>query len=106
MQLVISVCLLLLLGSASCYPNIGRAGSPRQPELRSVSNPGQPNAVRTTYDISVLGGEAISTEGDVITLRSGQMIEITCKVTYERQLGKYFYVFVHVLHCKNLMNID
>ena len=84
--------ILILLQSVFCHPHLRNVDGRRQFEaIRSSSAIGTPNAVRTTFDVSVLNGEAVSESGDVITLRSGQMIIMTCKVTYERDLGKHFY---------------
>ncbi len=106
-----SAWLLILIQSVFCHPSVRNVGGHRQPAVRnnaphpgpahhlvrSSSNIGTPNPVRTTFDVSVLNGEAVSVSGDVITLRSGQMIKMTCKVTYHRDLGKHFFLIIDLV---------
>ena len=62
--------ILILLQSVICHPSLRNVNGRRQPEVRSSSDIGTPNAVRTTFDVSVLNGEAVSESGDVITLHT------------------------------------
>ncbi len=51
--------------------------------------PEQPAPVKTTFDISLVDGEGILFENATVTLKAGQEIRMTCKVTYDRKLGEY-----------------
>ncbi len=74
---MVSALSLALLVSVSCHPS--RRGSVHV----------HPHAVEVTFDISVLDGSAVSEAGDTITVRAGQMIRMTCRIQYDKQLGMY-----------------
>ena len=104
MKMMITVWLVLLLVSVSCHPSIRGDGSPGQPQLRNQRNVviGQPNPIETTFSVAVLEGTLISGDGGALTpltMGAGSLIRMTCKVTYDRQLGKYFRVCqTYVVH--------
>ena len=72
---MVSIMSMALLVSVSCHPS--RRGAVHV----------HPNAVEVTFDVSVLDGSAVAEAGDIITVKAGQMIRLTCRIQYDKQLG-------------------
>ncbi len=71
---------VVFIGSVFGQADIENPYNPYEPE--------QPVPIKTIFDISFVDGEEILFENDMMTVKAGEDIRMTCKVTYDRKLGE------------------